>query len=65
MSFLNPETPEEWTALLAFENAKRERMTDPVERWKQLQAAITWAEANMPEHLRRNRPRTHKALPPK
>jgi hypothetical protein len=44
------------------EEAKRDRMLDPVQRWKQLQEAITWAEANMPEHLRRNRPRTHKSL---
>ena len=25
--------------------------------WKIIQETITWAEANMPEHLRRNRPR--------
>jgi hypothetical protein len=44
------------------EEAKRDRNYDPVERWKQIQAAITWAEANLPTHLRRNRPRTHKSL---
>ncbi len=44
------------------EEAKRERNCDPAERWKQIQATITWAEANMPEHLRRNRPRIHKPL---
>jgi hypothetical protein len=46
----------------AREEAKRDRMYDPVLRWKHLQEAITWAEANMPEHLRRNRPRQPKTL---
>ena len=41
------------------EETKRDRMLDPLERWRQIQAAITWAEANMPTHLRRNRPRVH------
>jgi hypothetical protein len=50
-------TPEEKRA----EETKRERNYDPVERWKHIQAAITWAEANMPEHLRRNRPRVHRS----
>jgi hypothetical protein len=44
------------------EEAKRDRMYDPVSRWKHIQETITWAEANMPEHLRRNRPRLHKSL---
>ena len=44
------------------EEAKRERMYDPVLRWKHIQETITWAEANMPPHLRRNRPRVHKSL---
>ena len=43
------------------EEAKRDRMYDPVLRWKHIQEAITWAEANMPEHLRRNRPRVHRS----
>jgi hypothetical protein len=41
------------------EEAKRDRNYDPVQRWKDIQEMITWAEANMPEHLRRNRPRVH------
>jgi hypothetical protein len=45
------------------EEAKRNRIYDPVERWKNIQETITWAEANMPEHLRRNRPRVPKWLP--
>jgi ActR/RegA family two-component response regulator len=44
------------------EEAKRDRMYDPALRWKHIQEMITWAEANMPEHLRRNRPRVHKSL---
>jgi hypothetical protein len=43
------------------EEAKRERNYDPVERWKHIQAAISWAEANMPEAQRRNRPRVHRS----
>jgi hypothetical protein len=43
------------------EEQKRDRNYDPVERWKHLQQAIAWAEANLPEHLRRNRPRVHKS----
>jgi len=46
----------------AREEAKRNRMYDPVLRWKHIQEAITWAEANMPEHLRRNRPRVHRSM---
>ena len=44
------------------EEAKRERMYDPALRWKHIQEMITWAEANMPPHLRRNRPRVHKSM---
>ncbi len=51
-------SPEEKRA----EEAKRERNYDPVERWKHIQEAITWTEANMPEHLRRNRPRVPRSL---
>ena len=41
----------------AREEAKRDRMYDPALRWKHIQETITWAEANRPPHLRRNRPR--------
>lgn len=43
------------------EEAKRDRMYDPVRRWQHIQEMITWAEANMPELQRRNRPRVHKS----
>jgi hypothetical protein len=46
----------------AREEGKRDRNHDPVERWKQLQATITWAEANLPPQQRRNRPRAHKYI---
>ncbi len=46
------------------EEEKRERMYDPVLRWKHIQETITWVEANLPEHLRRNRPRWHEAAGP-
>jgi hypothetical protein len=39
------------------EERKRDAAYDPVERWKHIQETITWAEANLPPHLRRNRPR--------
>lgn len=45
----------------AREEAKRDRMYDPVQRWKDFQDAITWMEANMPEDQRRNRPRVHRS----
>ena len=48
----------------AREEAKRDRAYDPVVRWKHLQDMITWAELNMPAHLRRNRPRRHPANGP-
>jgi hypothetical protein len=35
-----------------------------VQRWKHIQQTITWAEANMPRHLQRNRPRVPKWLGP-
>ena len=41
------------------EEEKRDRAYDPAERWRQIQATITWAEANLPPEQRRNRPRTH------
>ena len=48
------------------EEEKRARVLaqDPAERWRQIQRMITWAEQNMPEHLRRNRPRVHKSMLP-
>jgi hypothetical protein len=39
------------------EERKRDAAYDPVLRWQHIQDTITWAEANMPPHLRRNRPR--------
>jgi hypothetical protein len=46
------------------EEAKRAAVYDPAVRWRHLQDAITWAEANMPPQFRRNRPRTRNdALP--
>lgn len=45
------------------EEQKREAAYDPAQRWRHLQQTITWAEANLPPHLRRNRPRTPKAGP--
>ena len=41
------------------EEAKRDAAYDPAARWLHLQQTITWAEENMPAHLRRNRPRIH------
>lgn len=40
------------------EERKRNAVYDPLLRWQHIQQTITWAEANMPPHLRRNRPRT-------
>ena len=45
------------------EERKRDAAYDPATRWQQIQQTITWAEANLPPHLRRNRPRTPKVLP--
>jgi hypothetical protein len=44
-------------ALKKSEERKREAAYDPVQRWRHIQQTITWAEANLPPHLRRNRPR--------
>ena len=46
------------------EERKRDAAYDPVQRWKHIQETITWAEANLPPHLRRNRPRTRPDLAP-
>ena len=54
----DPEPPEQ-----AFSKEEEERkreaylLAHPELRFKIIQDTITWAEANMPEHLRRNRPR--------
>ncbi len=40
------------------EERKRDAAYDPVQRWLHIQETITWAEANLPPHQRRNRPRT-------
>jgi len=40
------------------EERKREAAYDPAQRWLHIQQTITWAEENLPPHLRRNRPRT-------
>ncbi len=42
------------------EESKRNAAYDPVKRWQHIQETITWAEANLPLHLRRNRPRQPK-----
>ena len=44
--------------LKAEEERKRAAAYDPAQRWQHLQQTITWAEANLPPQLRRNRPRT-------
>jgi len=44
------------------EETKREKACDPVARWKQIQAMITWAEANMPAQCRRNVPRIRRGF---
>ena len=36
---------------------KRERAANPLQRWQNIQAAIAFAEANMKQAFRRNRPR--------
>jgi hypothetical protein len=40
------------------EERKRDAAYDLARRWQHIQQTITWAEANLPPHLRRNRPRT-------
>jgi hypothetical protein len=47
-------------ALKKEEERKRNAAYDPVARWQHIQQTITWAEANLPPHLRRNRPRRPK-----
>ena len=41
------------------EEAKRDAQYDAVTRWRMFQKAVTEAEALLPPHLRRNRPRWH------
>ena len=45
------------------EERKRDAAYDPAQRWQHIQQTITWAEANLPAHLRRNRPRTRGPSP--
>jgi len=47
-----------WDELKREEERKRDAAYDPAQRWLHIQQTITWAEANLPTHLRRNRPRT-------
>ena len=47
-----------WDELKREEERKRDAAYDPAQRWLHIQQTITWAEANLPPHLRRNRPRT-------
>lgn len=49
--------PEDMSALLAAEEAKRDRNYNALERWKHIQAQIKWAEEQLPPEQRRNRPR--------
>jgi hypothetical protein len=42
------------------EERKRDAAYDPVQSWLHIQQTITWAEANLPPELRRNRPRRPK-----
>jgi hypothetical protein len=43
------------------EERKRAAAYDPAQRWIHIQQTISWAEENLPAHLRRNRPRTRPA----
>jgi hypothetical protein len=45
--------------LKAREEAKRDRVQSSTLNWKQIEEVLTWAEAQLPPHLQRNRPRTH------
>ncbi len=45
------------------EERKREAAYDPAQRWLHIQQTITWAEKNLPPHLRRNRPRMRAGEP--
>jgi hypothetical protein len=51
-------TPADLSDLKAREEAKRARVQGYVLDWKKIEAELTWAEAQLPAHLRRNRPRT-------
>ncbi len=55
-------TPAQLNQLKAEEEHKRAAAYDPAQRWQHIQQTITWAEANLPPHLRRNRPRTRGAV---
>ncbi len=46
------------------EEIKRDRASDPIERWRHIQDTITWAEANLAPEKRRNRPRAHRRVFP-
>jgi hypothetical protein len=48
--------------LKSLEESKRDAAYDPVARWLHIQQTITFAEANLPENQRRNRPRQRIAL---
>ena len=52
----------DWDSLKREEERKRDAAYDPAQRWIHIQQTITWAEANLPPHLRRNRPRTHSSV---
>jgi hypothetical protein len=54
-------TDAEVSEVHAREEAKRQRMMDPTQRWKQIEEMLTWAEAQLPPHLQRNRPRVPSA----
>jgi hypothetical protein len=51
------------SALKKQEERKGEAAYAPDARWQHSQQTINWAEANLPPHLRWNRPRTAKVLP--
>ena len=55
--------PARLSQLKAEEERKRDAAYNPVQRWQHIQQTITWAEANLPPHLRRNRPRTRGPWP--
>jgi hypothetical protein len=46
------------SSLKEAEERKRDRAYDAALRWRHIQETITWAEANLSPHRRRNRPRT-------
>jgi len=43
------------------EERKRDRASDPLQRWEGIQKMIAWIDSNQPPQKRRNRPRTHPA----